>query len=87
MALSRAQRVVVVASLLVCVGAPSLARALRPGLPTRPSWSDYLRCSTRSALVTPVPPVRRSEVPRNVQAAGAGQRTPNAEAVRATPRA
>jgi hypothetical protein len=63
---SQVVRVAPVVALFLAL--PSLAGALAPGLPERPTVADYARCSLRSFLVTPKPPARAKALPKGVEA-------------------
>lgn len=58
-------------SVLALMVAPSAAASLASGLPGHPSVADYARCTVRSFLVTPKPPVSLGSpraLPRGVEA-------------------
>jgi hypothetical protein len=63
---SKAVRFLPVVALFAAL--PTLAGALAPGLPERPGLVDYARCSVRSFLVTPKPPMRARALPKGVEA-------------------
>lgn len=65
---SVSQVVGVVGLVLALLVAPSAAAKLSPGLPGHPSVADYARCTVRSFLVTPKPPVSSRALPRGVAA-------------------
>ena len=82
MHLCSVSRTICVAFAAAFVFAPIGAERLASGLPGHPSAADYVRCTVRSFLVTPRPPVARRAIPRAIEASNRPERTEEAATAR-----